>query len=236
MFSDEEEYTDYESHENRRSGAAASVSPSNNNETDEANEHKSNSGSGHSHNHLAEAKSLLHSVILVVTLGIHTLFEGMSIGLIPTVDLLVTLDIAILLHAICCSVALGMNISQQKINTRSAVLVCAVFSLMMPCGIGLGLALGEIKGFGGLILTAILQGIATGTFVYVLFIEIIPSTMSDSSGRDTMVQMLFMLAGCVLMTLIIVFSHHKEHGMAPPSSTTLAPFPNNSAATAVMPS
>lgn len=159
----------------------------------------------------------------------------MSIGLITTVDLLVALDIAVLFHAVCCAVALGMNISQQKISLRSAVLVCVVFSLMMPVGIGLGLALGEIKGFGGLILAAILQGIATGTFIYVLFVEIIPSAMSESSGSNTMVQMLFMLAGCVVMTLVIVFSRHHEQEEHSPTPTSYPPL-NITANATVLPS
>lgn len=184
--------------------------------------------SDHSHHHLdlGSTKSLLHSVILVTTLGIHTLFEGMSIGLVTQINLLITLVIAVLLHSVCCSVALGVNISQQNIRRKSALLVCGVYSLMMPVGIAMGLALGEIKGFSGLLLTAVLQGIATGTFIYVLFIEIIPSTLTASSGgaKYAIVQMIFMLVGCIAMTTVIYFTHNNPS--SPMSMVTVMPSPN----------
>lgn len=166
---------------------------------------------------MMETKSLLHSIILVITLGLHTLFEGMAIGLVSNVDLLATLVIAVMVHEICCAVALGVNLGQQKIKMAAAVSVCIVFSLMMPFGIGLGLALGQIQGFTGLLLTAILQGIATGTFIYVLFMEIIPSTICHGNA---FIHMLMMLVGCVLMTVVIIFTHsHHGHSPTPLSST-----------------
>lgn len=167
----------------------------------------SHGSSEHSHSHDVEVTSLLRSVILVVTLGIHTLFEGMAIGLIDDVDLLVTLVLAVMLHELCCAIALGVNLSQQKITKRAAVTVCVVFSVMMPAGIGLGLALGQVEGFAGLLLTAILQGVATGTFLYVLFIEIIPSSMA---GTDSLAQIVLMLVGCIFMALIIVFADNES--------------------------
>lgn len=157
------------------------------------------------------AKSLLHTVILVITLGLHTLFEGIAIGLVENSDLLLTLVLAVMLHELCCAIALGLNIGQQKISKKTAVVVCIIFSMMMPCGISIGLALGQIHGIVGLMLTAILQGIATGTFIYVLFMEIVPSSMSSG---NTMVQMLLMLAGCASMTLLIVFTHGREHHLS----------------------
>ena len=158
---------------------------------------------GHSHGQLVETKSLLRSAVLVVTLGIHTLFEGMAIGLIRQTDLLVTLSIAVMVHQTCCAIALGLNLAQQQITLRAAVVICVIFSLMMPAGIGFGLALGQITGFVGLLLTAILQGVATGTFIYVLFIEIIPAITCAS---NSLLQMLLMFAGCTFMTLIILLT------------------------------
>ncbi|KAF6032968.1 hypothetical protein EB796_008764 [Bugula neritina] len=167
-------------------------------------------GQGHSHSHSHHnvvSKSLLHSVILVITLGLHTLFEGMAIGLVDDINWLITLVLAVVLHESCCAVALGVNLGQQSISRKTAIVVCVVFSLMMPVGIGMGLALGSVRGLAGLILTAILQGVATGTFIYVLFIEIIPASISNSKS---VVHLVLMFCGCALMTLIIIFTH--SHG------------------------
>ncbi|XP_067949685.1 zinc transporter ZIP3-like [Watersipora subatra] len=163
----------------------------------------------HSHSHSFDAKSLLHSVILVVTLGLHTLFEGMAIGLVDNIDTLVALAVAVLFHELCCAVALGVNLSKQKISTKAAMVVCLIFSLMMPVGIALGMAVGQVNGVAGLLLTAILQGVATGTFLFVLFIEIVPSVISSSNPGF---KMALMMLGCIFMTLLIVFTESHDHG------------------------
>lgn len=132
----------------------------------------------------------------------------MAIGLVTDVDLLITLLIAVFIHEICCSVALGINISQQQISLAAGLVICCVFSSMMPVGIGIGIALGEVQGFSGLILTALMQGLATGTFMYVLFMEIVPSIFN---GTNSLFHVMLMFVGCLFMCLVIVFTHRHEH-------------------------
>lgn len=170
--------------------------------------HSHHHGGGHSHNTISASRSLLHSIILVITLGVHTLFEGMAIGLLTDMDLLITLVIAVFIHEICCSIALGVNISQQSLSKAASLAICCVFSCMMPVGIAIGIGLGEIRGFPGLLLTAIMQGLATGTFMYVLFMEIVPSIFNSC---NSIVQIILMFVGCVFMCLVIVFTHSHEH-------------------------
>ena len=146
-------------------------------------------------------------MLLVLTLGIHTLFEGMSIGLINDISVMVSLVTSIFIHEVCCAIALGINMSQQKMTLCAATTVCVTFSIMMPLGIAVGLGLGQLTGAVGLIITAIIQGLATGTFVYVIFMEIIPSILKV---QNSVLQVVLMLIGCLSMTLVITFTHH--HG------------------------
>lgn len=155
--------------------------------------------------------------MLVAALGIHTLFEGIAIGLVQTVDMLATLCMAVIIHEVCCSVALGVNISQQNLSVRASSAICFVFSLMMPVGIVIGIGLGEVQGTTGMMLAATMQGLATGTFIYVLFIEILPSSMD---AKNSLLQMVFVFLGALSMTLIIIFTHKHEHSISTNSNGT----------------
>lgn len=69
----------------------------------------------------------------------------------------------------------GLRFAESLPSRRRAFLYVLVFALSAPIGIGIGTAVSE-TGSGGTsadIASAVLQGLATGTFFYVTFFEVL---------------------------------------------------------------
>ena len=165
---------------------------------------------GHSHSHQAHGHSHmpdivgnsigLRSIILWLALGIHSIFEGLALGLQDETMPYVNLLIGVIAHEVLMAFALGVNLAKQKIALCTVVPLIIVFSLTIPIGMAAGIGLGEIHTFSGALSAVIIQGIAAGTFLYVIFFEILPPEIEDS--KDRLLKSLFMLFGFGLIACL----------------------------------
>ena len=64
------------------------------------------------------------------------------------------------------------------------------------------MGIGEIHNFGGYLASAIIQAIAAGTFLYVIFMETLP--MEFENDQDPFVKVVFVFVGFVLMACLRV--------------------------------
>ncbi|XP_065317829.1 protein zntD-like isoform X2 [Gordionus sp. m RMFG-2023] len=227
--------------------------------------------------------------ILVLSLSVHSLFEGMAVALQPTGAGILSLFGALCFHKITVAFSLGLNLVQstsRKIKFWPHLVVCgAIFSSMSPLGIALTFMLEDdlgnnsydenillnlpkenisqsnlnyqniiaylpnnthrfnnidlksgilIQSFfdetkhGSNILmeeeihdiskhnpkpwvvltSAILQGIACGTFLYVTFFELLPHEMNSSQNR--LLKVIFLIVGFSFMTGFIVYDTYYK--------------------------
>lgn len=178
-------------------------------------DHSSHSGhdmGGHGHSHLTGVFEThgLRSFLLMAALGIHSLFEGMAVGLQESVMALINLFVGVLLHECLISFSVGVSLAQhQAVIKRSLITkLCVVFSATIPFGMAIGLAIGEMQGFKAELISAAIQAIAAGTFVYVIFFEILPAEISSSDKR--LLKVLFMVIGFGII-LCLQFSMKEIH-------------------------
>nr|CAB3266269.1 zinc transporter ZIP1-like [Phallusia mammillata] len=165
---------------------------------------------------LASSEST-RSLVLIGMLSIHSIFEGLALGLEVSVSPLIQLLLAISVHKSVLAFGLGLRLFETLASTTIAVACTLMFCTASPLGCAVGIimtrdsdslpnttaaalttaqsettiiALDKVANLldvsGTLIASAVLECLATGTFLYVTFIEVIPSEFAHAShgGHD----------------------------------------------------
>jgi len=148
--------------------------------------------------------SKLRTFVLLVSLSLHSIFEGMAIGLQRKVDSVVQLFIVVIIHKSVIAFSLGLSVVQSKLTLGLTVVCCSMFCLASPLGLALGIALDDIKdSVAASVSSGVLQGLACGTFLYVTFFEILPHEMNSRHNR--MFKILSILVGFATICTVLFF-------------------------------
>lgn len=106
--------------------------------------------------------SLRTSLAAAFALSLHSLLEGLAIGIQSDVAVATDLFIAVASHKLVAALALGVKVAKDG-DPVSVISVTLVFAVMTPLGTLIGLGLTRVDPS----LTLVLQCLATGTFLYV---------------------------------------------------------------------
>ncbi|CAJ1049343.1 zinc transporter ZIP1 [Xyrichtys novacula] len=172
-------------------------------------------GHGLAHNHPADpdiesssqhvhvdfhAHSPFRSFMLFLSLSVHSIFEGLAIGLQNTDSKVLELCVAILIHKSIIVFSLSVKLVQSAVTPLWVAAYIGVFAMMSPIGIAIGISVMEAGLAAGALIQAILEGLAAGTFVYITFMEILPHEL-NSPGRQ-LIKVLFILLGFSVMATL----------------------------------
>ncbi|XP_065179465.1 zinc transporter ZIP1-like [Sycon ciliatum] len=161
------------------------------------------------------ATETLGSLVLLAALSLHTLFEGLALGLQSDTDGVIEIFIAILLHKCVLAFALGIRMVKLKATTRRILLAALLFAGMSPIGGAIGIAVeaNATNEVDRQLVTACLQGIATGTFLFVTFLEIISPEIQGkhSPGESDIHVMRLALIVFGFAIIALVSLHHEPH-------------------------
>lgn len=125
----------------------------------------------------AEAKS--GALGLVTALSIHSIIEGLAIGLQTDSTGVLVLFLAVACHKYVMSFCLGLEVRMTSgSNIRKHLLAVTIFSLGSSGGIALGMALDGIPTEWSKSAFPILQALAGGTLLYVTVCEVLPRERS----------------------------------------------------------
>jgi len=152
--------------------------------------------------------SIVRSLVLVIALSLHSLFEGLAIGLQPTFDDTMQLFLALALHKCILAFSLGLNMVQSTLSTRAIIISSVIFSFASPLGAAIGTAIVGMwsNGNAANATIGVLQGIACGTFVYIIFFEILPHEFMKKRARtypDRMLKLLFLIVGFAVIVGVL---------------------------------
>lgn len=151
----------------------------------------------------------IRAFLLLVALSFHTIFDGLAVGLQHTASGIWQVFAAISIHKTIIAFCLGLEVFKSEPNRpcRAFLWLC-FFSLMSPMGIGLGIFLtsGGVNDGARLLSSSILQGLASGTFLYVTFLELLCVYIGHNSKGDFL-SLFFSMTGFVLMTLVKLLDH-----------------------------
>lgn len=122
------------------------------------------------HNHLEQhlQGSFIAGVMLFLTLDIHSVFAGMSVG-IQLNDM--SLIFALAVHKVTAAFALGSTLSTIRIPRKQFLMFALFFSATTPLGVFIG-AFFSNKTQKSKIFYGILHAIVGGTFLYIGILEL----------------------------------------------------------------
>lgn len=152
----------------------------------------------HAHSHLPDVSnddiivSSLRGLLIVMALSVHELFEGLAVGLEDTSATVWYMFGAVAAHKLVLAFCVGVELIVAKTQKWLAFVYVFTFAAVSPIGIGIGILISGESETTGLV-SAILQGLASGTLLYVVFFEIL------QKGRSGILQFFAVLTGYSLM-------------------------------------
>ncbi|KAL4227622.1 hypothetical protein ACF0H5_013063 [Mactra antiquata] len=150
---------------------------------------------GHEH-------SFLRSILLITALSLHSVFEGLAVGLQKTVADVFGIFAALVLHKSILSFSLSMNLIHSKLSHGAVIKSIIAFSLTSPIGIALGIGIMDLwDDSSSSLAQGILTGIACGTFLYVTFFEVLPAEFNSPDHR--LINVLCLLLGFSTVTGVL---------------------------------
>ncbi|KAL3922287.1 MAG: hypothetical protein SGILL_002282 [Bacillariaceae sp.] len=129
----------------------------------------------HHQEHVAEHMhgSLLASIILLFALSIHSILEGLAIGISSNRNEVVSTTVAVLAHKAFASYALGSSMVASEMNEIHFFVLVSVFSFCSVVGIFLGMIFEDVsRASKDSATTGIIQAMVAGTFLFVSIVEI----------------------------------------------------------------
>lgn len=146
--------------------------------------------------------SAIRAFILVFSLSLHSVFEGLAVGLQQDAWRVLETSLALLLLKSIVAFSLSLKLIQSRLRRSAVVGSLLLFAHMSPLGIALGIAFTEMKTIPQYQLAgATLEGLAAGTFAYITFMEILPHELGSPKHRIHKVALL--LTGFAVVTGVL---------------------------------
>lgn len=139
----------------------------------------------------------LRLLSLVFALSAHSVFEGLALGLQEEGERVISLFVGVAVHETLVAVALGISMARSAVPLRDAAKLAVTVSAMIPVGIGLGLGIESARSVGSSVASALLQGLAGGTFLFVTFLEILAKELEERS--EQLLKVLFLVLGYAVL-------------------------------------
>ena len=124
--------------------------------------------------------------------------------------------VAIIIHKAILAFSLGINFITAQVPLKISLVLAVIFCLASPMGgaIGTSLVASDGESVGLTLLNAILQGMATGTFLYVAFIEVISYELTNIEPKYMAHRLLLVLSVLIGFATFasLSFIHDHDHG------------------------
>ncbi|XP_063435825.1 zinc transporter ZIP1-like [Mytilus trossulus] len=156
------------------------------------------------------SSSTLRSILLLVALSLHSIFEGIAVGLQKQTTDVLEVFVGLSIHKVVLAFSLGMALTQSKLTFWAQIRSIVTFALASPIGMVIGLLIVEYGvGTTSSLAEGILQGIACGTFLYVTFFEILQHELGKPDIR--LIKTFFIFLGFMCMSGLFLIHDHDEH-------------------------
>ena len=142
---------------------------------------------------------------MVVALSIHSIFEGMAIGLEETESGVWKLFLAVSLHATAILFCIGTEMVAMDTKIYNMVVYMMILSIITPLGVLFGIiaTLKEDQASGEqVMIIGVLQGLAGGTLLYITFYEVLSRDKLTKYGMTGILGALAVMTGFMIMTIM----------------------------------
>lgn len=138
--------------------------------------------------------AIIRGLLVVLALSVHELFEGLSIGLEDATKHVWYMFGAVAAHKLVIAFCIGVELVSSGLRTTIVVAYIFTFAIVSPLGIGIGIILTNDDAFATTVASVFLQGLASGTLLYVVFFEIL-----QADKKHGLKQYCAILGGFILM-------------------------------------
>lgn len=152
------------------------------------------------------------AVVLTSALSIHSIIEGLAIGASGDISTIQSAFLAVVAHKgfTSFSLAQGMVSSgywEEKSKRKYFYISIGTFIFVNLLGIAIGWVLSISNNVGDSVVAAALTGVASGSFIYVAMVEILPQeTKTIKRNRSFLPPVIFSLAaGYCLMAVLAIW-------------------------------
>lgn len=142
----------------------------------------------------------LSSYLIILSLGFHSLIEGVAFGVEQTATSATKTLLVIIAHKGFASFALAVSLNKQLKRTSKVVKWIIFFSLFTPLGAIIGLLINDIQWKNGVLMSFCVKALSSGIFVYVGLIEIILVELNEQ--RDKKWKFIMIVCGSIIMSLL----------------------------------
>ncbi|KAL4240003.1 hypothetical protein ACF0H5_000798 [Mactra antiquata] len=144
--------------------------------------------------------TIVQNIALFIALSIHMLFDGLSLGLLQDAQQVWSLLLALTFHKLLIFFSIGLHFCENMTTCKFAFSMIYI-SLVSPFGTGIGILMSTHQPSVTMTtISAVLQSIAAGTFMYVAIFEILLKEFSLS--RNQLLKSIFVIAGYVFFAII----------------------------------
>ncbi|KAJ9578449.1 hypothetical protein L9F63_005319, partial [Diploptera punctata] len=152
------------------------------------------------------AKSF-RGLLAVLALSFHAVFEGLAVGLETSVGNVWYLFAAIATHKLVIAFCVGVELISTRTKLVLIFVYLATFAAVTPLGIGVGIALSNDGDGAGTstVATVVLQGMAAGTLLYVVFFEVLQRERANT--QSGIWQLVAIMAGFAVMFALQLISY-----------------------------
>ncbi|XP_005093991.1 PAX-interacting protein 1 [Aplysia californica] len=147
------------------------------------------------------SKAHFRSIIFILALSFHGIFEGMALGLQSMKSSVWALCFAIIVHRCVLAFKLGMDLCRGEEKQGTAFLCIGTFTLISTLGIIIGILISSGASLYDDVSVpeALLQSLATGTIFYIVFFDIL---FKDLEGKDDLKRVSCSFVGFSLMAIV----------------------------------
>lgn len=143
----------------------------------------------------------------ILALSFHAVFEGLAVGLESRVNNVWYLLLAIATHKFVIAFCVGVELLSTRTKMFLICVYLSTFAAVSPLGIGIGICLSDDSSSSdGDVTTTVLQGMAAGTLLYVVFFEVLQRERANS--QSGVLQLISIMAGFGVMFALQVISKY----------------------------
>jgi solute carrier family 39 (zinc transporter), member 1/2/3 len=155
---------------------------------------------GNADDHMHSATPFSVALILII----HSLIEGMVLGIYTSIASALVIFVAIIAHKSSESFALALTLNRSNLSWRYILALVTIFLLITPLGIFLGTSLTVfLKSETAQLVTAAFNAFAAGTFLYISTLHHLNHHQREHHGEG-LVEFFALVFGLVVMGLIAV--------------------------------
>ena len=147
------------------------------------------------------------SLVLLIALTTHALFEGIALGLTDSMSATLNIMLGLLFHKIPASISLGISLSKSFTTPeekKKAVWLSVIFAAATPIGIFLGMLILNSSDM----VEILFSSIAAGTFIYIAASEVIVEEFALLERK--WVKMFAFLLGATIITLLWLLESEED--------------------------